>query len=350
MAATFDYPNRKPAIGQIEKYPVLASATIYEGTFVGLSSGYARGLVAGDTFVGVAVKQVEETTAVNGAEDVEVYGGQFDMECAVTGASAVTDVGSDVYISADDTLTLTAGSNTWAGYVKRWVTGTTCMVNLRTLGAFEAHEHTSTSDGGKLTSPRVVTGINDTNGMELMKVTATASAVNEITLANAATGNDPSLTASGGDTDVGIKWFAKGAGELTLNGPVVLSNVAGTGAGAVSAVSGQNIGVTSGNDLTLSAGPLAADLLNLQVYDVDATAYVNIVQAAGHATIPTLALAPSGTAIGFFGKTPATQQDNIAAAGLSAATQATTTEIRALSVAVDAAIALIKTFGFCATA
>lgn len=349
MAATFDYPNRKPAIGQIEKYPVLASAKIYEGAFVGLSSGYARGLVAGDVFVGVAVKQVEETTAVNGAADVEVYAGQFDMECAVTGASAVTDVGSDVYASADNTLTLTAGSNTWVGYVKRWVTSTTCMVNLRTLGAFEAHEHTSTSDGGELTSPHIITDISDTNGLELLKVTATASAVNEITLANAATGNDPSLTASGGDTNVGIKFFGKGSGSVTLNAPVVLSNVAGTGAGAVSAVSGQNLGVTAGNDLTLSAGPLAADLLKLQVYDVDATAYTAILQASGHATIPTLALAPAGTSIGFFGKTPATQQANITAAGLDAATQATTTEIRALSVAVDAAIAAIKTFGFVAT-
>ena len=35
-----------------------------------------------------------------------------------------------------------------------------------------------------LTTPKVITGINDVNGNELLKVTATASAVNELTLAN----------------------------------------------------------------------------------------------------------------------------------------------------------------------
>lgn len=62
----------------------------------------------------------------------------------------------------------------------------------------------------KLTSPRVVTGINDTNGNELVKVTATSSAVNEVTLANAATGNNPTVTMSGGDTNIGLNLKMKG--------------------------------------------------------------------------------------------------------------------------------------------
>ena len=66
----------------------------------------------------------------------------------------------------------------------------------------------------KMTSPRVVTDISDTNGNELAKVTATASAVNEITLANAATGNNPKITTSGGDTDVGWDIRMKGAGRF----------------------------------------------------------------------------------------------------------------------------------------
>ncbi len=57
------------------------------------------------------------------------------------------------------------------------------------------------------TTPKVVTSIGDTNGHELIKVTATASAVNEITLANAATGTNPTVTASGGDDNVGIELF-----------------------------------------------------------------------------------------------------------------------------------------------
>jgi hypothetical protein len=64
-----------------------------------------------------------------------------------------------------------------------------------------------------LTTPKVITGINDVNGNELLKVTATASAVNELTLANQSTGNNPTITASG-ETNVGINLVPKGTGVL----------------------------------------------------------------------------------------------------------------------------------------
>ena len=63
---------------------------------------------------------------------------------------------------------------------------------------------TQTLTNKTLTSPAIGTSILDTNGAELALVTATGSAVNEITLANAATGNNPSLTASGDDANIGI--------------------------------------------------------------------------------------------------------------------------------------------------
>jgi hypothetical protein len=67
-----------------------------------------------------------------------------------------------------------------------------------------------------LTSPKIVTQINDTNGNELLKVTATASAVNEVTLANAATGGNPVLSATGGDTNIGITLTPKGTGGVVF--------------------------------------------------------------------------------------------------------------------------------------
>jgi hypothetical protein len=73
------------------------------------------------------------------------------------------------------------------------------------------------------TSPRVITGVNDTNGNELMKVTATASAVNELTLANAATGNGPTLSATGDDTDIDINVTPKGTGEVNVTNIDILS-------------------------------------------------------------------------------------------------------------------------------
>ena len=68
-----------------------------------------------------------------------------------------------------------------------------------------------------LTSPIIGTSILDTNSNELFKLTATSSAVNEITYNNAATGNKPTFTASGGDTNIGVSIQPKGSGTVTID-------------------------------------------------------------------------------------------------------------------------------------
>ena len=65
-----------------------------------------------------------------------------------------------------------------------------------------------------LTSPAIGTSVLDTGGNELLLLTATGSAVNEVTLANAATGNNPSFAASGGDDNIGIDLKTKGTGVI----------------------------------------------------------------------------------------------------------------------------------------
>jgi hypothetical protein len=76
---------------------------------------------------------------------------------------------------------------------------------------------TQTLTNKTLTSPKIGTSILDTNGNELFLLTATGSAVNEITLANAASGNAPSLTASG-ETNVSLNLVPKGTGQVQING------------------------------------------------------------------------------------------------------------------------------------
>jgi len=62
-------------------------------------------------------------------------------------------------------------------------------------------------------------GILDSNSNEQIKFTTTASATNEITIANAAAGNSPVISATGGDTNVGLTLTPKGdLGRITLNG------------------------------------------------------------------------------------------------------------------------------------
>ena len=76
---------------------------------------------------------------------------------------------------------------------------------------------TQTLTNKTLTSPKIGTNILDTNGNELLILTATGSAVNELTLANAASGNAPSITASG-ETNVSINLIPKGTGAVQANG------------------------------------------------------------------------------------------------------------------------------------
>ncbi len=76
---------------------------------------------------------------------------------------------------------------------------------------------TETLTNKTLTSPKIGTSILDTSGNELFKLTATGSAVNELTYANAATGNKPTFTASGGDTNIGVSIQPKGSGTVTID-------------------------------------------------------------------------------------------------------------------------------------
>ena len=84
---------------------------------------------------------------------------------------------------------------------------------------------TQTLTNKTLTSPAIGTSILDTNGNELALLTATSSAVNEFTIANAATGNGPTLSSTG-ETNVDININPKGSGVLKSGTAAV--KIAGT--------------------------------------------------------------------------------------------------------------------------
>jgi hypothetical protein len=129
------------------------------------------------------------------------------------GTNAVTLIGPAS--TADITLTLPATADTLVGKAT-----------------------TDTLTNKTLTSPRIGTAIFDTGGAELIKLTATGSAVNEITIANAASGAGPTVSATG-ETNVNLNLDAKGTGSVEINklaitseiidvaGPVTASTAAG---------------------------------------------------------------------------------------------------------------------------
>ena len=67
-----------------------------------------------------------------------------------------------------------------------------------------------------LTSP-IINEIDDANGNEQVIFTATASAINELTITNAAAGNAPSIATTGGDTNIGLTIAPKGTGDVNVD-------------------------------------------------------------------------------------------------------------------------------------
>jgi len=61
-------------------------------------------------------------------------------------------------------------------------------------------------------------GINDENGNEQIVFQTTSSAVNQLDITNAATGNAPSIQATGGDSNISLKVGPKGTGLLEVLG------------------------------------------------------------------------------------------------------------------------------------
>jgi len=101
---------------ELRSLQVLASAHVYKGSFVGVTTaGYARALVAGDEFVGLAYEEVDNTGGANGDVSVRVYT-LGDFAHALSGVT-IANLGDAVYASADDTLTLTATANSYVGFI-----------------------------------------------------------------------------------------------------------------------------------------------------------------------------------------------------------------------------------------
>jgi hypothetical protein len=136
-------------------------------------------------------------------------------------------------VATDDLTVKNVRSNATNGILQ--VTGP-ASASTRVMTTPDANFTAARTDAGQtftgvntFTSPKIITDINDTNGNELIKITATASAVNELTVANAATGNNPVISATGSDTNIGITLTPKGTGNAVLTTGNLVIGTAGKG-------------------------------------------------------------------------------------------------------------------------
>jgi hypothetical protein len=170
----------------------------------------------------------------------------------ITTEEVVGGGGSRVFITIVGTVNVTSSGT----FGFRWAQNTS-SANTTTLyrGSALTVQDANTGGGGggsgienvvEDTSPQLG-GMLDVNGqslgdgtLELLKFIETASAVNELTITNAATTNAPSLTATGDDTNIDLTLDGKGSGvvktlssNLDITGNIVVSGT----------VDGKDIGV-----------------------------------------------------------------------------------------------------------
>lgn len=142
---------------------------------------------------------------------------------------------------------------------------------------------TQTLTNKTLTAPKFADlgFIADANGNEIIILDTVASAVNEWTLANAATGANPKLTASGGDSNVGLDFQVKGTGVYrflaTTSGPTDLRLFEDADNGtnyvsikAPSSLSADRVGtLPSANDFTFAGLEIAQTFTKTQIFNTD---------------------------------------------------------------------------------
>lgn len=165
--------------------------------------------------------------------------------------------------------------------------GYSCLFNLTgnstptvpTTGTLATLAGSETLSGKTLTAPKLANGgfIADANGNELIKGTTTSSAVNEITVANAATGSAPTIAATGGDSNIDLTLSGKGTGSVnatSLSASLQYTSITGDGAitiesGAVVLSKGTAAAITiaapssqNGTDIIIASHSDAAHVVN----------------------------------------------------------------------------------------
>lgn len=148
---------------ELRALPVLGATHIYKGSFVGLSGGFARPLVAGDDFAGIAYEEIDNSGA-DGDRMVRVFTcGDFEHE--LSSAARGNNRGA-VYASDDATLTTTAAGNSFVGHQLDVPSTDKIVLRIQVTPTPLA--------GGTMTAPLVSAGIKH-------KVTAKAGAA-EVTI------------------------------------------------------------------------------------------------------------------------------------------------------------------------
>jgi len=191
-----------------------ATVTVATGTKVML---YSDGAGSGAAVISANPSAAASGTVTSVAASVPSIFSISGSPITTSGTLAMTYSGTALPAAnggtgiANNAAMTVTGSGNFA--YTRTLTGTT-NVTLPTTGTLATLAGTETFTNKTLTSPAIGTSIKDTNANTLVAVTATGSAVNNFTIANAAAAANPVISATGSDTNIGISLTPKGTGEV----------------------------------------------------------------------------------------------------------------------------------------
>ncbi len=169
----------------------------------------------------------------------------------------------------------TASACNGSNWSQGWTTGSNNCAQVafsNISGSATAGQLPSTLTSGTaitnaaLTTPKITTGIYDTNGKVFLAASNTASAVDAITVTNAATANPATVAigATGSDTNINLNFTSNGSGIVEANGTQIAltgvdintsNQVTATHLASALAVSQGGIGLTSTSQNYVFAGP-----------------------------------------------------------------------------------------------
>lgn len=135
-----------------------------------------------------------------------------------------------------------------------------------------------------LTTPKVVTSINDSAGNEIIRTPATASAVNDVTITNAATGTNPIISATGDDSAINLNLRGKGLAKTVTIGAgatkIYLSDYVSSGC----VWTGDSYGSTRAASMTsgvvvINGNPITVAAVTARTFTASKDTYVDVLDA-----------------------------------------------------------------------
>jgi len=225
-----------------------------------------------------------------GSKLVVASGGEIEIQSGGT-----FDFDGTFTIGDDDALVFGEGSD----FAIEWDTAQTqdCIQfgvdgTSRTLMILEKADMSVNKSLGAQTYPTVILYDSDADNYLMLSHAgddiALVGSSNDMDIRPGATAGDV-LSLQAYDTGVGYDdmivltnaaaptMVLQADGGITVNAGLTLSDAAGTGGSVIGAVNGQDITITSGNDLVLKSYTAASDVIKLQAYDTTGAYDDNIV-------------------------------------------------------------------------